>query len=95
MKGVTAIYLGRIVDKKYFRTFIYGANGEKKLVNSWDEFEAAMESGIWFAARKDVVSKPIAKRKPKTKSKVIKEIEQPVDIPEDDEMVFEVTDENR
>jgi hypothetical protein len=53
MKGSPAIYLDRIVDKKHFRAFVHGTNGEKKLVNSWDEFEAAMESGIWFATVED------------------------------------------
>ncbi len=49
MKGSPAIYLGRIVDKNHFRAVVYGMNGEKKLVKSWDEFEAAMESGLWFS----------------------------------------------
>lgn len=56
MKGTPAIYLGRIVDKKHFRTFVYGPNGEKKLVESWDAFEAAMESGIWFATVEDAIA---------------------------------------
>jgi hypothetical protein len=60
MKGTPAIYLGRIVEKKHFRAFVYGPNGEKKLVNSWDEYELAMESGTWFATVEDAVaSKPI------------------------------------
>lgn len=53
MKGTPAIYLGRIVDKKHFRVFIYGAHGQKRLVESWDAFEAAMESGVWFATLQD------------------------------------------
>jgi len=89
MKGTPAIYLGRIVEKSNFRAFIYGANGEKKLVNSWDEFEVSMESGLWFATPEDSVvkeveaPKPIAKPKPKPKAKSSM-----------DDMVFEVKDGN-
>lgn len=62
MKGTPAIYKGRIIDKKVFRAFIYGANNEKKLVESWDAFEAAMQSGIWFASRQNIVKvKPDSK----------------------------------
>jgi hypothetical protein len=56
MKGTPAIYLGKIVDKKHFRTFIYGTNGERKLVNSWDEYQVAMQSGLWFATVEDVAA---------------------------------------
>lgn len=49
MKGVTAIYLGRIVNKDHFRAFVYNAKGEARCVDSWDEFESHMQSGIWFA----------------------------------------------
>ena len=74
MEGTPAIYLGRIIDKKYFRAVIYGANGEKKLVESWNEFEASMQSGLWFATNKDAMaSKAIGildeKPKPKNKNK--------------------------
>ena len=55
MKGTPAIYLGRIVDKAHFRTFIYGPNGEKKLAESWDDYEAAMQSGLWFATLEDAM----------------------------------------
>lgn len=83
MKGTPAIYLGRIVDKKLFRTFVYGPNGEQKLVESWDAFESAMQSGLWFATREDATdskaipepeeneadAKPKSKPKPKPKPK--------------------------
>lgn len=48
MQGKQVIYLGRSIARDGFRTFIYGSNGVKKLVKSWDEFEAHMASGIWF-----------------------------------------------
>lgn len=49
MKGTPAIYLGKLVNKDSFRTNIYDASGKKKLVESWAEYEEAMESGLWFA----------------------------------------------
>ena len=42
------IYLGRKVSKDNFRVFIYGKEGEKKLVNSWIEYEAYCLTGKWF-----------------------------------------------
>jgi hypothetical protein len=87
MKGTPAIYLGRIVEKKHFRAFVHGSNGEKKLVESWEAFEAAMQSGIWFASLEDAQAmkeialeaeankldeKPKSKPKPKPKSKPAK-----------------------
>lgn len=48
MEGIPATYLGRIVSKEHFRVFIYSATGARKLVESWDEFEAHMETGLWF-----------------------------------------------
>jgi hypothetical protein len=53
MKATHAIYLGRMVSKNNFRAFIYGADGTKRFVKSWAEFETAMQSGIWFATVKD------------------------------------------
>lgn len=53
MEGTPAIYLGRIVDKKTFRAVVYGSDGKKKLVKTWDEFESAMQSGLWFAKAED------------------------------------------
>jgi hypothetical protein len=80
MKGTPAIYKGRIIDKKVFRAFVYGANGERKLVESWDAYEALMQTGIWFSSLKDVKAakeiasqseevKPEIKAKPKSKPK--------------------------
>jgi hypothetical protein len=54
MQGTQVQYNGRSIAKEGFRAFIYGANDAKKLVNSWDEFEAHMASGIWFASIDDV-----------------------------------------
>lgn len=103
MKGTPAIYLGRIVEKKNFRTFVYGADGQKKLVESWDAYEAAMQSGLWFStpefaeATKSVSNeKDQMEAKPKSRArartKPVKVESAPLDSVENDEMVFEVTD---
>lgn len=95
MKGVTAIYQGRIVSKKNFRTFIFASDGSQKLVESWDEYQAHMQTGVWFSSLEDI--------KPKTRQRRSKKAEPLVIIEEDfiddlDEPViekglaFEVTD---
>ncbi len=48
MKGESVLYCGRIVPIEGFRTFVYGHNGTKKLVNSWTEFQEHIGSGVWF-----------------------------------------------
>lgn len=95
MKGTPAIYLGRIVDKENFRAFIYGPNGEKKLVESWDEFEANMQSGVWFATIHDAEASKVTvkeKSKPRTKQKQMPKIEvaDSENVLPDDDSVFEV-----
>jgi hypothetical protein len=103
MKGIPAIYLGRIIQKDIFRAFVYGPNGQKKLVESWDEFEASMQSGVWFSSFEEaegiiastkVIPKPRPKRR--HKSNVITEEVEVVDESEDvlkaDSSVFEVSD---
>ena len=103
MKGTPAIYLGRIVEKKNFRTFVYGPNGEKKIVESWDAYEAAMQSGIWFAtvedakainAVEDVIEKPKSKPRSRAKPKTdkVEEVDESESVLPDDGSVFEVTD---
>jgi sulfur transfer complex TusBCD TusB component (DsrH family) len=79
MKGVPAIYKGRIVDKAHFRVFIYAQDGAKKLVESWDDYERHMESGLWFALREDAMAR-VAVEKPKKVKKAVKpvEIEEPI-----------------
>lgn len=73
MQGTQVIYLGRSIAKEGFRAFVYGANSQKKLVNSWHEFEAAMASGVWFPTLEDVKeSQPVEDKKdeaPKKRSK--------------------------
>lgn len=75
MKGTPAKYLGKIIGKENFRAYIYNAEGSKKLVESWDEFELHMATGLWFSKKADVIAiqkvkeeqalKPRRVRKPK------------------------------
>ena len=41
-------YKGSMVDKDNFRVFVYGQNDKKKLVENWDQFQIAIQSGDWF-----------------------------------------------
>jgi hypothetical protein len=49
MQGQEVEYLGRLVSKEGFRAFIYGRDNLQKCVNSWDEFENQLATGLWFA----------------------------------------------
>lgn len=40
-------YNGIWIEKELFRTFVYNQKGQK-LVNSWDEYQDALASGLWF-----------------------------------------------
>lgn len=46
-------YLGRWVDKKHFRTFVYNKT-EQKLATSYDEYLKLIESGLWFSQKEEV-----------------------------------------
>jgi hypothetical protein len=70
MQGTQVLYLGRSIAKEGFRAFVYGVNDQKKLVNSWHEFEASMASGVWFASKEDVViPQPVEEQKDETPKK--------------------------
>jgi hypothetical protein len=56
MSSVPAMYLGKIVSKDNFRVFIYAPDGSMKLVNTWDDFDRLMGSGLWFATSEDAKS---------------------------------------
>jgi hypothetical protein len=49
-------YMGNMVDKNSFRVFVYGANGEKKLANSWEEYQELICSGVWFTTKESAES---------------------------------------
>lgn len=63
MSDVMVQYDGRYVPKKGFRTFIYGFDNTVKLVNSWEEYEQDMCSGLWFAKASDVPANLKSKKK--------------------------------
>lgn len=65
MESAPVYYLGKPIQKKHFRTYIYGVNGEKKLVESWDEYEAHMQTGIWLDTLDAIAEKIESKRKPR------------------------------
>jgi len=54
MMGECVQYKGRQVSRDGFRVFVYGVDERIKLVNSWDEFQAHMSTGLWFASKEDV-----------------------------------------
>lgn len=87
MRDTTPIYLGRIVSKKNFRTYVYSPDGSQKLVESWEEFEREMESGLWFISAEDAQkSVPAPSPKPrkvkKEKVGVLGEIQKDDFLPE-------------
>lgn len=45
------LYCGRWVNKENFRAYVYGGKGEKKLANSYKDFEALIASGEWFTSK--------------------------------------------
>lgn len=96
MKGTPANYLGRLVPKEHFRTFIFAPQGGQKLVESWEEFEACMQSGLWFATKEDAfASVAVGEEHPKKNNrpkrvKKNEEVEQIEEIDEEIEMDFEV-----
>lgn len=53
MEGDFVVYEGRKVPRAHFRAFVYGTDNKQKLVNSYEEFEAAMATGIWFATKEE------------------------------------------
>ena len=69
-----AMFNGRVLDDKskiHFRAFIYNAQDEAKLVNSWAEYEMYMDTGEWFPSRKDALNSL------KTKEENVREIKEP------------------
>ena len=47
-------YLGRWVSRDNFRVFVYGKEGQKKVVENYDEYEKAILSREWFAHIDDI-----------------------------------------
>jgi hypothetical protein len=63
MKGETVLYDNRVVPKEGFRAFVYGMEGKIKLVNSWQEFQDSVSSGLWFSSKDKVPEKAKHKKK--------------------------------
>ncbi len=57
-------YCGRMVGKNNFRVFIYSADGSQKLVNSYAEYQRYMDTGEWYATRKDATESVSKKETP-------------------------------
>lgn len=55
------VYLGRTIPKLGFRAFVFGYDGKKRLVDSWDDFEAHVSSDEWWPTEKDVPKKRVRK----------------------------------
>lgn len=68
MSDHTAVYLGRVIPTKNFRAFIYSANGDQKLVNTWREFESHISTGLWFDTQENA-KVTIDEKRPSRKSK--------------------------
>jgi len=56
-------YMGKMVPQEHFRTYIYSKD-DKKLVNSWKEYQACVATGLWF----DTVEQA-QEQKPKRRTK--------------------------
>ncbi len=63
-----ALYNGRWVLKHNFRAFVYSADN-KKLANSYKEYEDLINSGLWFSNQEDALPKQLVSiRSRKTKN---------------------------
>lgn len=92
MEGSPANYLGRIVSKENFRAFIYAPDGNQRLVESWEEFEANMQSGVWFATLEDAKASiaKVEEEKPKAAPKPRPSRAKKVEVaPEEDDFIEE------
>lgn len=76
MKGTPATYLGQIVSRDHFRVFIYDTLGNKQLVESYDEFESKIATGIWFDTLEKANLSVVKEEKPRrtrAKSEVVED----------------------
>jgi hypothetical protein len=51
-------YKGRTMCCDDFRTWIYGKNDTKKLVNSWSEYEDHINGGEWYSTKEEAEATP-------------------------------------
>lgn len=57
MNEIMVLYKGRMVPESSFRTFIYGINGEKMLVESYDEYQKHISSGLYSSTKEKITEK--------------------------------------
>ncbi len=63
-------YLGRTFCCDHFRTWIFGKNDTKKLVESWEEYQDHINSGDWFATEQE--AEVLKEDTPATEAVIIK-----------------------
>lgn len=56
-------YDDRYVPKQGFRAYIYGYDNQKLLVNSWEEYQKEISSGLWYPKISDVPQKEKLEKK--------------------------------
>ena len=52
------LYLGRWVDKATFCAFVYDKDGNEKLANNYQNYQAWIASGLWFSSKPNTLKKP-------------------------------------
>lgn len=55
-ENAQVLYQGRWVPRDPFRVFVYNAQ-DQKLINSYEAYKDAIESGLWFASKEEVEPK--------------------------------------
>jgi hypothetical protein len=48
MQDETVLYMGRKVPKHGFRAFLFSKDGKRMIAESYEEFEARIQTGYWF-----------------------------------------------
>ncbi len=51
MEDDSVNYNGLTIKKAFFRVFVYGYENQEKITNNWDDYQAALETGLWFSSR--------------------------------------------
>lgn len=61
------LYRGNLIETDGFRAYVYGQDNLKKLVNSYEEYEAHINSGDWFDDKPELVIETEEKQKSRRK----------------------------
>jgi len=59
----TVFYNGMNILKSQFRVYIYGFDGEKKLIDNFEEFQSHISSGTWFESLEILERRKAEKKK--------------------------------